>query len=54
MPTGSSGRRTSVIAAGSASASTARSNWAQIEELCEDAYRTVAPKTLIARLDANR
>jgi len=31
----------------------AKIDWAQIEELCEDAYRTVAPKTLIARLDAD-
>jgi hypothetical protein len=28
-------------------------DWAQIEDLCEDAYRTVAPKTLVARLDAD-
>ena len=27
-------------------------DWAEIAELCEDAYRTVAPKTLSARLDA--
>jgi hypothetical protein len=26
-------------------------DWAQIEELCEDAYRTVAPKALVAQLD---
>ena len=26
-------------------------DWAQIEELCEDAYRTVAPRTLVAQLD---
>jgi hypothetical protein len=26
-------------------------DWAEITELCEDAYRAVAPKTLIARLD---
>ena len=28
-------------------------DWGEIAELCEDAYRTVAPKTLIARLDAS-
>jgi hypothetical protein len=27
-------------------------DWAEIAELCEDAYRTVAPKTLAARMDA--
>jgi hypothetical protein len=26
-------------------------DWAEIAELCEDAYRVVAPKTLIAKLD---
>jgi hypothetical protein len=26
-------------------------DWAEIAELCEDAYREVAPKTLIAKLD---
>jgi hypothetical protein len=26
-------------------------DWAEIAELCEDAYRVVAPKTLVARLD---
>jgi len=26
-------------------------DWAEIAELCEDAYRTVAPKSLIALLD---
>jgi hypothetical protein len=29
-------------------------DWAQIEELCEDAYRTVAPKTLVTQLDNRR
>jgi predicted DNA-binding protein (MmcQ/YjbR family) len=29
-------------------------DWAQIEELCEDAYRTVAPKALSAQLDERR
>jgi hypothetical protein len=28
-------------------------DWAQIEEIVEDAYRAVAPKKLIAELDAN-
>jgi hypothetical protein len=27
-------------------------DWAEIAELCEDAYRTVAPATLVKRLDA--
>ena len=27
-------------------------DWAQIEDLCEDAYRTVAPKRLVDQLDA--
>ena len=27
-------------------------DWAEIAELCEDAYRTVAPRSLVARLDA--
>ena len=27
-------------------------DWGEIEELVEDAYRTVAPKSLVARLDA--
>lgn len=27
-------------------------DWAEIAALCEDAYRTVAPKRLVARLDA--
>lgn len=26
-------------------------DWAEIAELCEDAYRAIAPKTLIAQLD---
>ena len=26
-------------------------DWAEVGELCEDAYRTVAPKRLVARLD---
>ena len=26
-------------------------DWAEIAELCEDAYRVVAPKALVARLD---
>ena len=26
-------------------------DWAEIAELCEDAYRVVAPETLVARLD---
>ncbi|GGN42104.1 phosphoribosylglycinamide formyltransferase [Actinoplanes campanulatus] len=26
-------------------------DWSEIAELCEDAFRTVAPKTLITRLD---
>ena len=28
-------------------------DWAEIAELCEDAYRTVAPRSLVAKLDAN-
>ncbi len=28
--------------------------WAEIAELVEDAYRMVAPRTLLARLDAER
>lgn len=27
-------------------------DWAKIAELCEDAYRTIAPATLVKRLDA--
>jgi predicted DNA-binding protein (MmcQ/YjbR family) len=27
-------------------------DWAEIAELCADAYRTVAPATLVKRLDA--
>ena len=27
-------------------------DWAEIAELCEDAYRVVAPRTLVAKLDA--
>jgi hypothetical protein len=27
-------------------------DWNEITEICRDAYRTVAPKTLVARLDA--
>jgi hypothetical protein len=27
-------------------------DWAEIAELCEDAYRTVAPASLVVRLDA--
>ncbi len=27
-------------------------DWAEIAELCEDAYRVVAPATLVAKLDA--
>jgi hypothetical protein len=27
-------------------------DWARIEDLCEDAYRTVAPPTLVRELDA--
>ncbi|HEX3454010.1 MAG TPA: MmcQ/YjbR family DNA-binding protein [Gaiellaceae bacterium] len=27
-------------------------DWDDVTDLCEDAYRTVAPKTLVARLDA--
>ena len=27
-------------------------DWAEIAELCEDAYRQIAPKTLVTRLDA--
>jgi hypothetical protein len=26
-------------------------DWSEIDELCRDAYRAIAPKTLIARLD---
>ena len=29
-------------------------DWAEIAELCEDAYRVVAPATLVRRLDADR
>ncbi|MEV0899819.1 MmcQ/YjbR family DNA-binding protein [Actinoplanes sp. NPDC049802] len=28
-------------------------DWSEIAELCEDAFRAVAPKTLAARLDAD-
>jgi hypothetical protein len=28
--------------------------WAEIEDLCEDAYRSVAPKRLLGELDAYR
>ena len=28
-------------------------DWAEIAELCQDAYRVVAPRTLVARLDAD-
>jgi hypothetical protein len=27
-------------------------DWAEVAEVCEDAYRAVAPKSLVARLDA--
>jgi len=27
-------------------------DWDEIAEICEDAYRTIAPKTLVARLEA--
>lgn len=27
-------------------------DWAEVARICEDAYRCVAPKTLVARLDA--
>jgi hypothetical protein len=27
-------------------------DWGEVAEVIEDAYRTVAPKTLVARLDA--
>ena len=26
-------------------------DWDEIQEICEDAYRTIAPKTLVAKLD---
>jgi len=29
-------------------------DWAELAEVAEDAYRAVAPKTLVARLDAER
>jgi hypothetical protein len=29
-------------------------DWTELAELCEDAYRTIAPKPLIARLDVQR
>ena len=29
-------------------------DWDEIAEICEDAYRVIAPKTLVARLDASR
>jgi hypothetical protein len=29
-------------------------DWDEVAELCEDAYRAVAPATLVARLDAGR
>jgi hypothetical protein len=29
-----------------------RVDWSEIAEICRDAYRVVAPKTLVARLDA--
>ncbi len=28
-------------------------DWAEVAEICRDAYRVVAPKTLVARLDAS-
>lgn len=31
-----------------------RIDWGEIETLCEDAYRVVAPKTLLKQLDAAR
>ena len=31
-----------------------RVDWDEIAELCEDAYRTVAPARLVAELDADR
>jgi hypothetical protein len=27
-------------------------DWTEIDEICRDAYRVIAPKTLVARLDA--
>jgi len=30
-----------------------RVDWAELEDLCEDAYRVTAPKSLIAKLDAD-
>jgi hypothetical protein len=29
-------------------------DWAELAELCEEAYRVVAPKRLVAELDAGR
>jgi hypothetical protein len=29
-------------------------DWNELAEVCEDAYRTVAPRTLVERLDAGR
>jgi hypothetical protein len=31
-----------------------RPNWTEVAGICEDAYRQVAPKTLVAQLDAER
>jgi hypothetical protein len=31
-----------------------RVDWAEVEEICEDAYRSVAPRKLLAELDALR
>jgi hypothetical protein len=31
-----------------------RIDWDEVEQLCEDAYRTVAPRKLVAELDAGR
>jgi hypothetical protein len=28
-------------------------DWSEINEICRDAYRVVAPKTLVSKLDAN-
>ena len=48
----SSGRRTSATAAGSACELDVDPDWDEMAEICADAYRQVAPKTLVAALDA--
>ena len=46
-----SGRPMSAAAAGSVFDSTSRVDWDEVAGVCEEAYRTVAPKRLVAALD---